>query len=35
MSEVVIAHPVRTAIGKYNGSLAGIPAIDLGAAVIR
>lgn len=35
MSEVVIVQPVRTAIGKYNGSLAGIPAVDLGAAVIR
>jgi len=35
MSEAVIVSPVRTAIGKYNGSLAGIPAVDLGAAVIR
>ncbi|MCJ9754544.1 acetyl-CoA C-acyltransferase, partial [Neorhizobium sp. BETTINA12A] len=35
MSEVVIVQPLRTAIGKYNGSLAGIPAVDLGAAVIR
>ena len=35
MAEAVIVAPVRTAIGKYNGSLAGIPAVDLGAAVIR
>lgn len=35
MPEAVILEPVRTAIGKYNGSLAGIPAVDLGAAVIR
>ncbi|MCJ9674429.1 acetyl-CoA C-acyltransferase, partial [Neorhizobium sp. SHOUNA12B] len=35
MSEVVIVQPLRTAIAKYNGSLAGIPAVDLGAAAIR
>ncbi|WP_117192417.1 thiolase family protein [Rhizobium terrae] len=35
MAEAVIIAPVRTAIGKYNGSLAGIPAVELGAAVIR
>lgn len=35
MAEVVIVAPVRTAIGKYNGSLAGIPAVELGAAAIR
>jgi acetyl-CoA C-acetyltransferase len=34
-SEVVLCHPVRTAIGSYNGSLKGIPATDLGAAVVR
>jgi len=35
MADVVIVAPVRTAIGKYNGSLAGIPAVELGAAAIR
>lgn len=35
MSEAVIVSPVRTAIGKYNGSLAGVPTVELGAAVIR
>jgi acetyl-CoA C-acetyltransferase len=34
-SEVVLCHPVRTAIGSYNGSLKGTPATDLGAAVVR
>jgi len=33
--EVMICFPVRTAIGTYNGSLKDIPAVDLGAAVIR
>ncbi|MDP2449623.1 MAG: acetyl-CoA C-acetyltransferase [Polaromonas sp.] len=33
--EVVICHPVRTAIGTYGGSLKDVPAPDLGAAVIR
>lgn len=33
--EVVICHPVRTAIGTFNGSLKGTPATDLGAAVVR
>jgi acetyl-CoA C-acetyltransferase len=32
-SEVVLCHPVRTAIGSYNGSLKGTPATDLGAVV--
>jgi len=35
MADVVIVAPVRTAIGKYNGSLAGISAVELGAAAIR
>jgi len=34
-SEVVLCHPVRTAIGSYNGSLKGTPATELGAAVVR
>ncbi|KWT94146.1 MULTISPECIES: acetyl-CoA C-acetyltransferase [unclassified Variovorax] len=33
--EVVLCHPVRTAIGTYGGSLKDVPAPDLGAAVIR
>jgi acetyl-CoA C-acetyltransferase len=33
--EVVLASPVRTAIGAFNGSLKSIPATDLGAAVVR
>lgn len=33
--EVVICHPVRTAIGTYGGSLKDVPAPELGAAAIR
>jgi acetyl-CoA C-acetyltransferase len=33
--EVVLCHPVRTAIGGYNGTLKGIPATELGAIVVR
>ncbi len=33
--DVVLCHPVRTAIGTFGGSLKDIPATDLGAAVIR
>ena len=33
--DVVLCHPVRTAIGTYGGSLKDIPAPDLGAAAIR
>jgi acetyl-CoA C-acetyltransferase len=32
---VVLSHPVRTAIGSYNGALKGVPATDLGATAIR
>ncbi len=35
MQDVVIVAAARTAIGKFAGSLAGIPASDLGATVIR
>jgi acetyl-CoA C-acetyltransferase len=35
MTDIVITHATRTAIGKFGGSLAKIPAPDLGAAVIR
>jgi len=33
--EIVLCHPIRTAIGTYNGTLKGTPATDLGAAVVR
>ncbi len=33
--EIVIAAPVRTAIGAYNGTLKGVPATELGATVVR
>ncbi|MEK1942818.1 MAG: acetyl-CoA C-acetyltransferase [Pseudomonas sp.] len=35
MRDVVIVAATRTAVGSFQGSLAGIPAVDLGAAVIR
>ena len=34
-TEIVLCHPVRTAIGTYGGSLRDMPAPDLGACVIR
>ena len=34
-SDVVLCHPVRTAIGTYNGTLKAIPATDLGAIAVR
>ncbi|BAO94187.1 thiolase family protein [Caballeronia insecticola] len=33
--EIVIAHPVRTPIGAFGGSLKDVPAVQLGATVIR
>ncbi|SAL57157.1 thiolase family protein [Caballeronia humi] len=33
--EIVLCHPVRTAIGAFNGSLKNVPATDLGAAAVR
>src|SRR5229473_1237435 len=33
--EVVLCHPVRTAIGTYNGTLKATPATELGSAVVR
>ena len=33
--EVVICSPVRTAIGTYGGTLKDMPAVDLGAVVVR
>jgi acetyl-CoA C-acetyltransferase len=34
-NEVVLCHPVRTAIGTYGGSLKDVPAPELGATAIR
>ncbi|CAH1666334.1 Acetyl-CoA acetyltransferase [Hyphomicrobiales bacterium] len=34
-TEIVLAHPVRTPIGGYNGALKGTPATALGAIAIR
>ena len=34
-NDVVLCHPVRTAIGTYGGSLKDLPAPELGAAAIR
>jgi acetyl-CoA C-acetyltransferase len=33
--EIVICSPVRTAIGTYGGTLKDMPAVDLGAIVVR
>jgi acetyl-CoA C-acetyltransferase len=33
--DVVLCHPVRTAIGAFNGTLKDVPATELGAAVVR
>ncbi|MBO9515503.1 MAG: acetyl-CoA C-acetyltransferase [Variovorax sp.] len=35
MEDIVIVSATRTAIGKFGGSLAGIPATELGAIVIK
>ena len=35
MQDVVIVAATRTAIGSFQGSLAGVPAVELGAAVIK
>ena len=35
MQEVVIVAATRTAVGSFQGSLANLPAVELGAAVIR
>ena len=35
MKDVVIVAAARTAVGKFGGSLSGVPATDLGAAVIK
>ena len=33
--DAVIVSAVRTAIGSFNGSLASVPAVELGAIVIK
>jgi acetyl-CoA C-acetyltransferase len=33
--EIVLCSPVRTALGTFNGTLKDMPAVDLGAVVIR
>jgi acetyl-CoA C-acetyltransferase len=35
MADIVITHALRTAVGKFGGSLAKTPAPELGATVIR
>ena len=35
MEDIVIVSAVRTAVGKFGGSLAKIPATELGAIVIK
>jgi acetyl-CoA C-acetyltransferase len=35
LAKAVIVSAVRTAIGSFQGSLAGVPAVDLGALVIK
>jgi acetyl-CoA C-acetyltransferase len=35
MNDVVITAALRTAVGKFNGSIAKIPASDLGAQIIK
>jgi acetyl-CoA C-acetyltransferase len=34
-AEIILAHPVRTPIGSYNGTLKDVPAAELGAVAIR
>ena len=33
--QILVAQPVRTAIGAFNGSLKDTPATELGATVVR
>ena len=35
MCEVVIVSAARTALGSFGGSLASVPAVELGAVAIR
>ena len=34
-ADIVLCHPVRTAVGAYNGALKDVPAVELGAVTIR
>lgn len=34
-TDVIISHPVRTAIGAFNGTLKSVPATELGGIVVR
>jgi acetyl-CoA C-acetyltransferase len=33
--DIILAYPVRTAIGAYNGTLKSVPATELGAVAVR
>ena len=35
MENIVIVSAVRTAIGNFNGALAGVSAVELGSAVLK
>jgi acetyl-CoA C-acetyltransferase len=35
MNDVVITAAVRSAVGKFNGSIAKVPAVELGAQIIK
>ena len=35
MNDVVITAALRTAVGKFDGSIAKVPAADLGAQIIK
>jgi acetyl-CoA C-acetyltransferase len=35
MDDVVITAALRTAVGKFNGSVAKVAAVDLGAQIIK
>ena len=35
MQDIVIVAATRTAVGKFGGSIANIPATDLGALVVK
>ena len=35
MEDIVIVAAARTAVGKFGGTLAGVPATELGALVVK
>ena len=35
MNDVVITAALRSAVGKFNGSLGKVPAVELGAQIIK